>query len=112
MTEARQPETPAVDISPAAIDRMTTPGHWDYDEETHRVVVALRAALTRAESDRNQARDDLGQAYQQLDYWWFETWRCPCGARRGGESTHPHVSGCPTAAAITYLARVQPSEGQ
>ena len=48
---------------------------------------------------------NIADAQQQLKYWWEETGRCPCGARRETPATHPHVSACPTEAAIEALTR-------
>jgi hypothetical protein len=47
-----------------------------------------------------RARLDLLAAQQQLAYLWDRTGSCPCGARRESLRTHPHVIGCPTAAAL------------
>jgi len=46
----------------------------------------------------------LADAQQQLIYWWNETGRCPCGARKESRYTHVHVGGCPTAAALAAIS--------
>ena len=64
----------------------------------------IRSLLTLVREDGLQA------ANQQLAYWWFETGRCPCGARRESPRTHPHVIGCSTRSALRGedVPQVQP----
>ena len=59
-----------------------------------------RAAKAEAEAARAPLVA-LVEAQQQLVYWWTETGRCPCGARRESPGTHHHVVGCPTEAALS-----------
>lgn len=46
----------------------------------------------------------LVAAQQQLVYWWNETGRCPCGARKATPITHSHVIGCPTESGVREAA--------
>ncbi len=45
--------------------------------------------------------DDLLGAERQLSYWWETQHSCPCGARAESPDTHPHVTACPTASALS-----------
>lgn len=67
-------------------------------EEIGRERRERRALKHRAATDEALARLEQASqaAQQQLAYWWSETGRCPCGARRESPTTHPHVGGCPT----------------
>ncbi len=47
-------------------------------------------------ADVEQAEAQLGEAQQQLRYWWETQHSCPCGARAEALDTHPHVLACPT----------------
>lgn len=57
---------------------------------------SLRGWNTRVEAEVEAL---LAQAYQQLAYLWKQNHSCPCGARRL-DPAYPHVSGCPTGAAL------------
>lgn len=60
--------------------------------------------LVRARDDAATLADALARVREALR----EIRSCPCGARRESPSTHPHVSGCPIAKAIT-LASSEPT---
>jgi hypothetical protein len=53
-------------------------------------------------AEHNAIRYKLMDAYRQLEYWWQTEHSCPCGARPESPNTHPHVGGCPTAAALRW----------
>ena len=65
--------------------------------ETAGIEAMGRAVLVFAENERLKAQ--LGEAQQQLRYWWEAQHSCPCGARAEALDTHPHVLTCPTARA-------------
>lgn len=56
---------------------------------------------------RHELLERLIAAYMQLECVWQATGRCPCGARGESPGTHPHVAGCPTAAALKQIAEAQ-----
>lgn len=63
----------------------------------------LREQLAAAERRARESQYKMFDAYTQLEYLWSQNRGCPCGARPESPNTHPHVTGCPTAAAIAAM---------
>ena len=80
--------------------------HCPEDVSCGEYITALTKRAEQAEAQLREAEAArapllaLVAPQQQLAYWWNETGRCPCGARRENPLTHPHVLGCPTEAAL------------
>lgn len=70
-------------------------------EGNGRARVELMKQLEAATRAINRARAAIEQVERH----------CPCGARPESPKTHPHVGGCPVAAALVYLA-VTAGEGE
>ena len=56
----------------------------------------LQSAFDTQQRWLNETMAQLGEAQQQLRYWWETQHSCPCGARAEALDTHPHVLTCPT----------------
>lgn len=61
-------------------------------------------------SETERFQESLWAAFQQLLYWYDWKQSCPCGARPESLDTHPHVGGCPTAAALLWRREVDELE--
>jgi hypothetical protein len=71
-----------------------------FDRKVADATAALTAQVAAYREERDRLELELAMAGQHLTYLWKQTRYCPCGARAGSEDTHPHVSGCPTEAAL------------
>ncbi len=85
-------ETTAERLTQANIDKLRAywsdeliPKHGQIEEYGLRLIAHVE-----------QAEAQLGEAQQQLRYWWEAQHSCPCGARAKALDTHPHVLACPT----------------
>jgi len=87
----------ATKINHLTIERL---GHTFNAEEKAHIADIIDKEMRVKTAEALDIRHQLQQAYQQLRYLWSTTHSCPCGARAESPKTHPHVGGCPTAAAI------------